>query len=353
MDEQSRNLLISLMLTAIMLLSIVISALPLSVGTSGEDDVSRTKLAVDRGAVQVEMAELDSGDLILDFYVPSVEEEELQVDGETFQVLTIPGYDYTQAVGKPQLPVIRETVGIPDGASVRVTILDASYSYREGYTVYPVQEPELDTGGDYEFVIDREFYAQDTFYPEEIVEVGTPAIWRDVSVVDLQVNPVRFNPATGELRIYDHLQVKLEYSGGIAMPKTVEPKFARMYQSGLLNYDSLDIDGQYSDSQDIAAADSVILDQDGVEVDGTPVTTSVKILSIRPNPTIPFNDVKPFLDWHKERGLPYVSYGLTAPVTAASVKSLINSVYTYHPELEYVLLVGDIDLIPWYANLFR
>lgn len=347
-----RSLLVSLLPIAIMILSVVISAVPLSIGTPGEGDASSmtSTLANDPGAVQVALKELDNGDIILDLYIPAVEEEELQVASETFQVLTIPGYDCTQEVGKPQLPVIRETVGIPVGASVRATILDATYSYREGYMVYPVQEPELDTEEEYEFVIDREFYSQDAFYPAEIVAVGTPAVWRDVSVVSVQVNPVMFNPASGALRVYDHIQVQLEFSGGVAVPKTVEPKFAQMYHSTLLNYDQLDIAEEYGEYQDGAAAASIMVEPDGVERDGTPVTTSVKLLSIRPQTTIPFNDVKPFLDWHKKRGLPYVSYGLPEPVTASGVKSLINSVYSYHPELEYVLLVGDIDLIPWYAN---
>ena len=85
-------------------------------------------------------------------------------------------------------------------------------------------------------LIDEKFYSRDGFYPEELVEVGPPGIWRDLVVVELQANPVAFNPATGELRVYDRILVRLDYEGGVLAKETAEPKFARIYREVISNY---------------------------------------------------------------------------------------------------------------------
>ena len=223
--------LIALLMAVIILLSITTSALSLPVGTemcaaaennesslqtaamSAQGKVSSMTIAIgkDQGVADVDVLSSDSTGTIIDIDVKSIQEEEITVNNEVFQILSISGYDYTYEVGKPQMPVIRETIGIPDGASVQATIIDASYASYKGYNVYPFQPPEFDLKNNSEFVIDEEFYSQDVFYPEELVEVGVPGIWRDLSVVGLEVNPVMFNPATGELRVYDHIKLELEY----------------------------------------------------------------------------------------------------------------------------------------------
>ena len=298
------------------------------------------------GTVDVDVLDSDSSGTIVDVHVQDVQEGEMKVNNETFQVLTLSDYAHTSEVGKPQIPVIRETLGIPDGASVRATILDSSYSTYTGYNVYPVQPPEFDSGVDGELVIDDEFYSQDAFYPEELVEVGDPAIWRDLSVVGLQVNPVMFNPATGELRVYDHIKVELEYSDGEVVIKTIKPKFARMYRSVILHFDYLDIV--------IPETDTTTTSFDNVGRDDldTPADQTVKYLSIRHDGYSSYASIKPLLDHHEAEGLPYISwmyYSWYSP-TAQDIKDLIESYYTSYPELEYVLIVGDIDFLPWKSS---
>ena len=362
MRQVSRSLRVALrfMMAAFMIVLLLAMAFPAVAaaqeGSGGSDPVAPAgTAAVDQGGTALAVMETDGSGIVIDISIGDVLEEAVDVEGQTFQALSVEGYAYTSDVGKPQLPAIRETIGIPDGASVQATVLDATYTTRTGYNVYPVQEPEFDHEGVAGFVIDTQFYSQDAFYPAEIVEISSPAVWRDVSVADLQVNPVTHNPATGEVRVYDHIKVQLDYTGGIHVAKTVAPKFASSYRSTILNYDMLGITEANPDYDSSPAVDATIPAPDGAELDG-PFNSSIKLLSIRPRTTIPWLDVKPFLEWHKLRGIPYVSYGLVEPMTAATVKNLISNVYNSHPELEYVLLVGDIDtavgttLLPWQSN---
>ena len=296
----------------------------------------------DEGAVNVGVLSSDSRGTIISISDVELEEEEITVNGELFQILTIPGYDYTYEVGKPQMPVIRETVGVPDGASVQAKILDASYSTYKGYNVYPMQPPEVDRVEGTEFVIDEEFYSQDAFYPEELVELGTPSIWRNLNVVSLQVNPVMFNPATGELRIYNRIKLELEYYDGVTEKKTIEPQFARMYEDVILNLDYLDIV--------IAGGEGTFPIQEDVRLD-TPADDIVKYISLRHEDHCNFA-ITPLLDYHASQGLPCEDwyYPSGSSPTDHDIKNFFVGQYAEHPELEYVLLVGDISFLPWNAS---
>ncbi len=306
--------------------------------------------AVDSGGAEVLVLDSDGSWTVLDVKVRAVDEEETPAGGQVFQRLSIAGRETTLEVGKPQLPAIRELVAIPDGATVTASVVDSSFTTTRDYHVFPVQEPEVDGQPTPGFTIDSEFYSIDAFYPRDLLEVDEPGIWRDITVAGVQINPVQFNPATGELRVYDRVRIRLDYAGGSVAPKKVAPAFARMYQSAILNYDSLDVNvdyGSYEDQVGTHDAAAALPEVEGLGLDGTPYDSSVKLLSLRHESCSDFSTLLPLLEWHKSEGLPYISAVYHSTPTASSLKSTIASYYDDYPELEYVLLVGDTAYLPW------
>lgn len=311
----------------------------------------KTILNGDEGSADVGLLAWDGLGTTIDVTVQGLEVEEVTADGVTYQILSINGRGYTSEVGKPQLPVIRETLAIPDGASVRATVLNSSYSTYEGYWVYPVQPPEIDGEGDGEeeakFLIDEEFYSQDVFYPRDVVEVGAPGVWRDLTVADLQVNPVIFNPATGVLRVYDHIIINVEYVDGAAFAqKTIEPKFSEMYSKVILNYETLDV---VLGTPQVRAEEAVPTFE-GFNLCGFDrLDETSKFLLIYHEDCSSFESLEPLVDLHEQNGLPCEVWNIPAGSrpTAAEIKDFIAGRYEPHHELEYVLLVGDIDFLPW------
>lgn len=348
---------VRLVFALVLITSLALTTLPSVAGAveegPGEADSPELQMpATEDSGADVVVLDSDGASTVLDVVVRSVDEQSIQADGQSFQSLSLSGYGSTAEVGKPELPVIREVIAVPDGATITATVTDSSYSTSPGYRVYPVQEPEVDGGPVAGFTIDEGFYSVDAFYPQGIVEIDEPGIWRDLTVVGVQVNPVQYNPATGEVRVYDHVQLRLDYTGGSMAPKTVAPSFARMYESAILNYDSLDITEAYETYEDHEGAydtAAAIPELDGAELDGTPYDTSIKFLSIRNDSCSDWSTLKPLLEWHKKEGLPYVSLVYSTTPTAADVKDDIEYYYNNYG-IEYVLLVGDISYIPWQQN---
>ncbi|MBW2108601.1 MAG: hypothetical protein JRI36_08065, partial [Deltaproteobacteria bacterium] len=297
---------------------------------------------------------------VLDITVQDLHVETVEANGEAFHVMGLSGYTTTLEVGKPQLPAIRKTVGLSDGtASVTATVVSSSYTDYPGFKVYPVQKPLKDGEVPADFAIDQACYARDAFYPTPFVRVGKIGIWRDITVATVEIVPARFNPATGMLRVYDHIRVKLEAHAGTGLattaasgPKKVEAKFDRFYRDEIINYDALDItvgEPTYtapSGSLSTQSGDTL----DATDQTGIPYDTSVKYLSIRHEDCSDFSTLKPLLDWHRQCGLPYASVVKTGIPTAEDIKNTISNWYNAHPELEFVLLVGDLGYLPWYPN---
>lgn len=318
----------------------------------------KTILNGDEATADVELLAFDGEGITIDVRVRGVEVEPVAAEGVPYQILTIHDRGYTAEVGKPQIPVIRETLAVPEGAIVRARVLESNYSTYEGYRVYPVQPPEFDCdpgegGGEGEdgavgFLIDEAFYSLDAFYPEEIVELGPSGVWRDLAVADIQINPVFYNPGTGDLLVYDRIRIRVEYGDDVAFAlRTIEPKFSDIYSRAILNYDALDVAVGTPEPREKEAA----IGPEGFNLVGDPggLDPMTKYLMIYHEDSSSYESLWPLIELHQKNGLPCEVWNVSAgvPPTPADIKALISGRYSAHPEMEYVLLVGDIDLLPW------
>ena len=321
-------------------------------GCGGSEEVKDEShgliLSGSEAGAEVLVSSSDASGTVVEFLLRGLSVEERAVGNEAFSVLSIPEGATTTEIGRPELPVMRAMIAVPGGAAVRATILEASCSTYPGFRVLPFQPPEVDgLSGDRGLLIDDELYSQDGFYPEGLVEVGPPGIWRDLVVVELQANPVAFNPATGELRVYDRILVRIDYEGGTLEAETAEPKFARMYRDVISNYDLLAVEVRDPEP----SGGEVDLPAD-VGIDGPESPEMVKYLSIRHAGQTSYEAISPLLEWREARGVPVLScyFPPSSTPSAEEVKEVVASVYAAHPELEYLLIVGDIGRLPWRPN---
>lgn len=152
------------------------------------------------------------------------------VDGASVDPVTeiyFAGADWTLDVGRPRLPVYAQCIGIPVVGTPVVTIIQARPEIRsiENVPVTPedpifptLTAPRRDPQG---------------FYPSKLVEVVPSGFVRDQRVASLQINPVQYNPAAKQLKIYTSVTFRIEFPGAAAVDKNAPMKATAFPSSAL------------------------------------------------------------------------------------------------------------------------
>jgi len=177
---------------------------------------------------QVELLPSSADEILGEVRIAGAWLEGIQRDGREFVEITVPGYGYTDVVGQPQLPVIRQTVAVPEGA-----VLDAHVSGTPktislvelgiDSPLLPLQPPvvkSLDPQAQ-PLTIDEASYSTDTLLPSapiRLVEAGRLGGQR---MVMAEIVPVSYNPAAQTVTVFDTLSfdidVKMEATETVAV----------------------------------------------------------------------------------------------------------------------------------------
>lgn len=194
----------------------------------------------------------DSGGITLEIRVPEPHFEEVLEGGNLYHKVTILDFGTTTEVGSPQLPQIGTLLGIPEGGTPTLEVLEADSSLLSRYNILPVHKPviiEEDGPGrlEFEFAIDREAYSFNGFIPVSVAKIDFAGFMRDQKVVRLLFFPIQFNPIRGELQYYSRIKVKLNYNTqvvGKGIKKSsiqgTNNAYEKLLENLLLNYDGME-----------------------------------------------------------------------------------------------------------------
>lgn len=246
--------------------------------------------------------------------------------------LAIPGARPLSNPGMPNLPVLSYMLAVPNHGDVRLEVVALEERVLQGYDIAPARPFELE-GRDQliDATADPAVYATDAFYPEAVASIGEPGIFRDLRLVSVRVNPVRYNPVTRELLIAERLQVRVVTDGGSGVnPKRVERDFRSaafepIYAAVVDNYDQLP-------RAELQRGSYLI------------ITVNDYVAALAP-----------FVEWKRQRGVetevvPLSTIG-TSP-TNQDIKDYIQNAYDTWPNPpDYVLLVGDSTTSGTYGTM--
>ena len=281
------------------------------------------------GACEVELISGDPERVVLRLELRSLLAERVTALGAERDRFRIAGRPQRLSAGQPDLPVVRESVVIPDDARMELRVLDATFVDLGRTDVVPSKgslSRDIDpVTVEYTF---SDTYERDGWYPSALVTLGEPFIMRDVRGATIEFNPVRWNPVTGELRVWTHVTVAVEATGPgetnvlRERPGSGAIEFERIYERSFLNYD---LAGSRYPSVSEEGSMLIIAHDSFVE------------------------EVAPLAEWKNQRGLSTTVEALT-PIgrTPEDIKNLISSRYTTD-DVAYVLLVGDDDQMPFFS----
>ncbi len=268
---------------------------------------------------------------ILRFDIPGFWVEEITEGVQTFHVLRFPGYGTTLEIGKPELPVISELVAIPATTGIISHIVEHEETVLDGYLIYPFQKPLREGEERISFEIDHDFYNQVGMYPKT-VEVGKPAIWRDLRVTNIRVAPMRYVPSKKTLNVCKSVTVRLEYTGESDTNRKdrqigpIKKHYDEMYSRNVINYEYLNV--PLLEDTDEETIDILIITQHGF-----------------------MSYVEPLVTWKEEQGYTvYVAPNIEIGSNDVdNIKAYIQNKYTENG-ISYVLFVGSDYYYPGYEG---
>lgn len=235
---------------------------------------------------------------------------------KTFKILS-------QEKGAPALPLFHETIQLPEKGNPEIEITFDELTVFENVLVAPskgVIKRNVEPGSvAYTF---GSAYNDNAFYPSQIVSLKTPFIWRSMRGVVVEVSPYQYNPVTKQLIVYKgiHIAVKTntELLGINELNGQTDQVMKSIQQKTVLN----------------PTIEKYI-----------PIEEAGSMLVIA-SPTL-MEEIQPLIDWKNQKGIrSQLVSTATAGITDTDIRTYIQNYYTTHPELTYVLLVGDDEDIP-------
>ncbi|MDN5354610.1 MAG: hypothetical protein PWQ09_1366 [Candidatus Cloacimonadota bacterium] len=201
------------------------------------------------GEKTAKLFEVKTSDLAtteVEFELDGFEKRKIVVDNTDYYQISYPGEGEFLAVGMPDLPRFSRLLAIPADAQMEVEVVEKSQEVISNFQIYPQQPLQSESNRQQQhFIKDIDFYNSDNFFPKKIVELGKPAIMRDLRIVNLTINPFQYNAAKQELKIFKKLRVKVTTSGSSSEnvkfhQQAISRYFEPIYKSIVLNYSAID-----------------------------------------------------------------------------------------------------------------
>ncbi len=304
----------------------------------GQTQVSLTGVD-DQGPVfTVQRSDFSSIDLVLT--VGSLQRSTVETKGGTFDLVSLSDYGFSRDVGAPRLPIVREFLEVPHGATYTLSLADevwAEYSLADlgiAHPIVPAQAPVVKIEGARDaapFVIDETLYATNSYILGETSRLGNEKILRGRRLVDLEIMPINYNPAAGTIRVLLSARIEVTLTGADAaatrdtLQKLSSPSFDRLISKVVVNG---------------AAFEAPLIGQ------GTGNSRAVKYLIIAAPTFVSNSKLQDLIALKTSQGFTVTLVDTnTTGTSASSIKTYIQNQYNSQG-IEYFLLVGDTNTIP-------
>ncbi|WP_373761347.1 C25 family cysteine peptidase, partial [Jeotgalibaca porci] len=182
------------------------------------------------------------------FYSESINEGNV-----IYQRLSIPGAGMSQAVGLPELPSFRQTVAIPECSDVSLSFQVLQEQVLNNYNVYPAPDHQVITNPDSTCYVVEVFsknalcYVDNLISPANNVVLTETGYFRSQKYAEIQVSPIRYNPATQKLYVAAEIEVTLTLTNATGATSANLGIFNNVAAHTMLNYESTGMTSEEND----------------------------------------------------------------------------------------------------------
>lgn len=276
--------------------------------------------------------------LQVSFHAAPLTARTVQVDGQPFTLLDMPGAQFSQKVGCANLPTYSTLIEVPLCQNFAIEVSQAQYdtiplaSLGASHPVMPLQPSRSKSDTTHHtLVIDKPTYSADAYFGAEMAIVEHVGIARDRNLARLQLSPVRYNAVQQSLIVCRQAVVTVHYQGADSAAtlqhfrRHHSPAFSTV---GILN-------SLYPKS----------------------VVTAAPVRYLIVAHSMFRGQLDNFITWKQRKGIRTDIVYTDDPgvgTTTSAISAYIHSQYTNatdaDPAPTYVLLVGDHEQIPAYTG---
>ncbi|MDP8232552.1 MAG: C25 family cysteine peptidase [Candidatus Zophobacter franzmannii] len=254
----------------------------------------------------------DSQGLEIEFNLPKYEIGDVDFNHATYQQIKMNHEIYTGEEGQPELPIFSTMIEIPARGTVSANLELNAQSSQSGLNIKRYYNKEDEAVA---------LANQNAFYPSANFQMSTPAIWRDVRVIPINVTPFRFNTSTGELEVVERGTIRISFDQSaqgeneLTLNRGQSSAFRNIYQANILNYQERD-----------------------VRTDDPP-----SILYVYNNSLNYTSYLKPLVDWKHQQGFEVFTASTSQTgTTTTSIRNYLQNAYeTWSNPPDFFVLVGD------------
>ncbi len=163
------------------------------------------------------ITEQTSNSITLSLELDSINEKTIIGEGEKYELLQIEGFGYNGKSGAPVLPSRILSLITSLNPDISFEILESEIEIRKNYNIYPLQESffnymENDDLSNVDFVKNTEAYRSNDYFPKNPIIHNKTSVMRGVPLSFISINPIQFNSAKKEVKVYRKLKVKISYT---------------------------------------------------------------------------------------------------------------------------------------------
>ena len=313
--------ILGIVICMMLIIVIPVVGIPSNIETEKEMIVNDYSVAV----YQTESSGVDFG-----LSVNGFSTEFIDVDGRSFERLSLASNGHTAEYGKAELPAVSFYVAVPQGAELDLNYDSSDYTLLQDYDVYPSQPLKTDGEEDPPFMLNETFYALDEYYPSSIVDVNPIMVMRGCRIAMVSVFPFAYNPATKTLKVYNDIDISIDFIGGTGefIPERLRSiYFQPFFDAFLINSNSIEratlgSPGILSSEE---RADLLIVVYDDF-----------------------YEEILPLAEWRHSTGIEtkVVNWSKIGNTSEDLRKYVNNSYYNWELPPSFLLIVGDADHVP-------
>lgn len=272
-------------------------------------------------AADFQLQQSDGMHMLAEVTLPGFWLNQYPAGGSTFDRVELPEASAQSNVGTPETPSVARLFALPFGTQPVVTVTDVDFVTYQGISLLPVQTPAVDMATPPDgFRIDQQVYGTDAFFPATWAEAQSYGIWGGFNTGRLLLNPVRYNPATGELQVATSISVRVDFDGNAeALAYPVNPSLLSSASRQLVNF------------ADFKAAAGAPVDAVGAEY----------IFVVHQNH---YDAVLPLVEFYQSIGYETAVETFATNPTSAQIKTAITDNYD-SATTRFALIVGtDVEM---------